>query len=462
MRLSPPNPQPATADNTITRRPPFSPEAEKAVLGSMCISPEAIPRAIEIIDSPDFFYRKAHQLIFEAIRDMFNEDKEVDGLTVAEELESRGELEEAQGANYIAGLVDAVPTSANVEHYAEIVEKYHLLRSLINSCNEIIEKSYAGEKDVDTLLDEAEENIFSIKNDQVTGRLSPLGDIIKDTFDKLEEASQREGVISGLKTGYTKLDNMTSGFQESQLIIIAARPGMGKTTLALNMAQNIALEEDDPVAIFSMEMDKQALSMRFLSAEARVPYSKLRSGRISESNWQRLATGMMRLGEAPIFLDDTPNQNVLQLKAKARRLRAEHDISLLMVDYLQLMDSVKSTESREQTLSQISRGLKQLAMELSVPVLALTQLNRQVEKRSGEKRPQLADLRGSGAIEQDADLVGFVYRPYYYTENEEDKGRAELILGKQRNGPTGSVPLTFNSEYMRFDNMKSEPEPAGF
>lgn len=461
--MSPPDSSTSASDTTsITRSPPFSPEAEKAVLGSMFISKEAIPRALEIIESPDYFYRKSHQLIFDVIRDMFNENKEVDGVTVAEELESRGQLEDIQGTNYIAGLVNSVPSSANVEHYAEIIEKYHLQRSLINTCNDIIEKSYDGEKDVDELLDMAEENIFSIKNDQVTGRLSPLGDIIKDTFEELEEASQREGVISGLKTGYTKLDNMTSGFQESQLIIIAARPGMGKTTLALNMAQNIALDGDEPVAIFSMEMDKQALSMRFLASEARVPYGKLRSGSISDSNWQRLATGMMRLGEAPIYLDDTPNQNVLQLKAKARRLRAEHDISLLMVDYLQLMDSVKSAESRQQTLSQISRGLKQLAMELSVPVLALTQLNRQVEKRSGEKKPRLADLRGSGAIEQDADLVGFVYRPYYYTDNEEDKGRAELILEKQRNGPTGSIPLTFNSEYMRFDNMKEEAEPAGF
>jgi len=459
--LSPPEDD-TSVPNFITRRPPYSLEAEKAVLGSMFISREAIPRAVEVIQSPDYFYRRSHRLIFDVIRDMFQENKEVDGLTVAEELETRGQLSEVQGSHYIAELVDTVPSSANVQHYAEIVKKYYLLRELINTCNDVIERCYESEEDAQELIDKAEEKIFGLRGDQVTGRLEPLSEIIKDTFEKLDEASERDGVISGLKTGYTKLDSMTSGLHEGQLIIIASRPGMGKTSFALNVAQNVALGEDRPVAIFSLEMLKQDLSMRFLSAESRVPFGKLRSGRFSDSDWQRIANGFVRLGDAPIYIEDTPNQNVLDLKAKARRLKAEHDVSLILLDYLQLMSPVTDVESRVQALTQISRGLKQLAIELQVPVISLTQLNREVERRGGEKRPQLSDLRGSGAIEQDADVVGFLYRPYYYTENEEDKGNAELILGKQRNGPTGTVPLIFNAEYMRFDSRKDEPEPVGF
>ncbi len=459
--MSPPEDD-TSVPNFITRRPPYSLEAEKAVLGSMFISREAIPRAVEVIQSPDYFYRRSHRLIFDVIRDMFQENKEVDGLTVAEELETRGQLSEVQGSHYIAELVDTVPSSANVQHYAEIVKKYYLLRELINTCNDVIERCYESEEDAQELIDKAEEKIFGLRGDQVTGRLEPLSEIIKDTFEKLDEASERDGVISGLKTGYTKLDSMTSGLHEGQLIIIASRPGMGKTSFALNVAQNVALGEDRPVAIFSLEMLKQDLSMRFLSAESRVPFGKLRSGRFSDSDWQRIANGFVRLGDAPIYIEDTPNQNVLDLKAKARRLKAEHDVSLILLDYLQLMSPVTDVESRVQALTQISRGLKQLAIELQVPVISLTQLNREVERRGGEKRPQLSDLRGSGAIEQDADVVGFLYRPYYYTENEEDKGNAELILGKQRNGPTGTVPLIFNAEYMRFDSRKDEPEPVGF
>ncbi len=459
--MSPPDVE-SSAPNSITRRPPYSLEAEKAVLGSMFISREAIPRAVEVIQSPDYFYRRSHRLIFDVIRDMFQDDREVDGLTVAEELESRDQLSEVQGSHYIAELVDTVPSSANVEHYAEIVKKYYLLRELINTCNDVIEECYDSEEDARELIDKAEEKIFSLRDDQVTGRLEPLSEIIKDTFERLDEASERDGVISGLKTGYTKLDNMTSGLHEGQLIIIASRPGMGKTSFALNVAQNVALGEDKPVAIFSLEMLKQDLSMRFLSAESRVPFGKLRSGRFSDSDWQRIANGFVRLGDAPIYIEDTPNQNVLDLKAKARRLKAEHDVSLILLDYLQLMSPVSDVDSRVQALTQISRGLKQLAIELQVPVISLTQLNREVERRGGDKRPQLSDLRGSGAIEQDADVVGFLYRPYYYTENEEDKGNAELILGKQRNGATGKIPLIFNAEYMRFDSRKDEPEPVGF
>ncbi len=393
---------------------------------------------------------------------MFEEDREVDGLTVAEELEARKQLSNVQGSNYIAELVNAVPSSANVKHYSEIVKKYYQLRELINTCTDIIETCYDGERDVDALVDSAEQKIFSLKSDQVTGRLERLSDVLLLTMDELEKASKREGVISGLKTGYTKLDNMTSGLHDGQLIIIASRPGMGKTSLALNIAQNIGINENEPVAIFSMEMLKQDLAMRFLAAQARVPFGKLRSGKFSDRDWQRLSNGFHSLGETPIYIEDTGNQNVLDLKAKARRLRVENDISLILIDYLQLMEPVRPAESEVVALTQISRGIKQLALELQVPIIALTQLNREVERRGGDKRPQLSDLRGSGAIEQDADVVAFIYRPYYYTKNEEDMGTAELIVEKQRNGPTGNVHLIFNEEYMRFDSRKDEPEPVGF
>ncbi len=448
--------------STITRKPPYSLESEKAVLGSMFISREAIPTAIEILKSPNLFYRKSHRILYEVLCDMFEKDREVDAVTVAEELEARKQLADIQGVQYIAELVNAVPSSANIEHYANIVKRYYQLRELINTCTDIIKLCYDGDRDIDGLVDNAEQRIFSLKDDQVTGRLEPLSSILLGTMESLEQASKSEGVISGLKTGYTKFDNMTSGLHDGQLIIIASRPGMGKTSLALNIAQNVGTQEKKSVAIFSMEMLKQDLAMRFLSAQARVPFGKLRSGKFSDSDWQRLSNGFHSLGETPIFIEDTGNQNVLDLKAKARRLKVENEISLILIDYLQLMEPVRPAESEVVALTQISRGLKQLALELQVPVIALTQLNRDVERRGGDKRPQLSDLRGSGAIEQDADVVGFIYRPYYYTENEEDAGRAELIIGKQRNGPTGTVNLVFNAEYMRFDSRSDEPAPQGY
>ncbi len=449
-------------DADIARQPPSSPEAEQAVLGSMMLSEQAVSKALDELDDPKYFYKNAHRIIFEAIGEMFEEGQEIDALTLGERLGEEDQLEQAGGSNYLAELVNSVPSVAHVSHYAEIVKKNYMHRALIDTCSEIIEMSFNRHESAEDLVDKAEKMIFSVKQDRASEGVTAIGDIIKETFEEVDEAANRDGVISGLKTGYTKFDSMTSGFQKNQLIIIAARPGMGKTSLALNMAQNIALEEEEPVVMFSMEMSNSALTKRLLSSSARVSYSKLRSGKISEADWDRLANAMMRLGDAPIYLEDSANLNVLQMKAKARRLQANHGLSLAIVDYLQLMDSVGPAESNEQRLSNISRGLKQLAMELEIPVLALTQLNRQVEHRGGDKRPQLADLRGSGAIEQDADVVGFVYRPFIYTKKEEDKGYAEVILGKQRNGPTGSVPLSFIDEYMRFENMKKEPEPGGY
>jgi replicative DNA helicase len=428
----------------------------------MLLSEKAVSRALDVISSSDYFYSDSHSTIFDAISKMFDEGSKIDGVTLAENLEDNNLLESVGGANYIAELVNTVPSVGHVEHYAQIIKKHFMLRSLIETCSDIIEMSYGRQENAEELVDRAESMIFSVKQERNKEGMSPVGDIIKDTFEEIDRASQRDGVIAGLKTGYTKLDNMTSGFQANQLLIIAARPGMGKTSLALNIAQNIALQENEPVGFFSLEMSKTALTMRLLSSEARVPASSLRSGKVSESDWQRLGNSMMRLGEAPIYLDDSANLNVLQMKARTRRLLADKGLSLVIVDYLQLMDPVGNAESNEQRLAQISRGLKQLAMELEIPVLALTQLNRQVEHRGGDKRPRLADLRGSGAIEQDADVVGFVYRPFVYTQKEEDRGYAELIIAKQRNGPTGTIPLSFGAEYMRFENMKREPDNAAF
>ncbi|MGM0381632.1 MAG: replicative DNA helicase [bacterium] len=456
------SPSEVQAGTDIARQPPSSPEAEQAVLGSMMLSEQAVSNALDELNDPKYFYKNAHRIIFEAISEMFEEGREIDAVTLGEKLADDDQLEEAGGSNYLAELVNSVPSVAHVAHYAEIVKKNYMHRALIDTCSDIIEMSFNRHENAEDLVDKAEKMIFSVKQDRVSEGVTAIGDIIKETFEEVDEAANREGVISGIKTGYTKFDSMTSGFQKNQLIIIAARPGMGKTSLALNMAQNIALDEEEPVVMFSMEMSNSALTKRLLASSARVSYSKLRSGKISEADWDRLANAMMRLGDAPIYLEDSANLNVLQMKAKARRLQANHGLSLAIVDYLQLMDAVGPAESNEQRLSNISRGLKQLAMELEIPVLALTQLNRQVEHRGGDKRPQLADLRGSGAIEQDADVVGFVYRPFIYTKKEEDKGYAEVILGKQRNGPTGSVPLSFIDEYMRFENMKKEPEPGGY
>lgn len=444
------------------RQKPFSPEAERSVLGAMLISKRAIGRAIEILGSGEYFYRRSHRLMYETITSLFDKDEEVDAVTLAEELEARDQLEVVGGSNYIAETINAVPTPAHVEEYARIVKKKYMHRALIETCTEIIEMSYNQSEDVDDLLDRAEQRIFSVKRDQVNQGMESIGEVIKQTFDEIEEAAKQDDVISGTRTGFTQFDTMTSGLQENQFLILAGRPGMGKTSLALNIMQNVAMDEDEVVAMFSLEMSKMALVKRLLASESRISFSSLNDGKISDSDLKRLSNAMFRLGNAPIFLDDNASLNVLQMKAKTRRLKAEQDLSLVIVDYLQLMSGVGASESREQELAHISRGLKQMAMELQIPVLALTQLNRQVENRGGDKRPKLSDLRGSGAIEQDADLVGFVYRPFVYTQDEADRGHAELIIGKQRNGPTGTVELQFIDEYMRFENQSRQPEPAGF
>ena len=451
--------RPDQIDGEFTRFSPFSEEAEQSVLGSMLISPQAVSQAIDSINSPEYFYRKSHRLIFQSILDMFQDQIEIDAVTVAEHLEASEDLKEVGGSSYLAELVNSVPTPAHVEDYAEIVREKYVLRKLIETSTEIVEMSYKQTQDVEQLLDQAEQMIFSVRKDQIHGGLEPIHRAIDTMMDELNESHGQEGAVTGLSTGYSRFDSMTTGLHKNQLIILAARPGMGKTSLALNIARNVAVEEEQEVALFSLEMARSALAMRMISSESKVPFKKIQSGKLSDRDYKRINNAMVRLQESPIYIDDSPSLNILEMKAKVRRMKAEESISLVIIDYLQLMDTVGRAESREQQLAGISRGLKKLAMEIEVPVLALTQLNRKVEHRD-DKRPRLADLRGSGAIEQDADLVCFVHRDYMFTDREEDKGRAELIVGKQRNGPTGPIPLTFRAEHMSFEEMSPKEEPV--
>jgi replicative DNA helicase len=453
---------PQAESETLSRSLPYSDEAERSLLGAMLLpgSRETISKVIdELGDNPDYFHRSAHKTIFRVILEMFREETEVDTVTLAEELENRGELEDIGGASYIAELINSVPSAAHVDHYADIVEEKYTHRSLIQTCEDIIQLSYREEKNPDKLLDQAEERIFSVKEEQVSDGLTPITEDVEPTFDALQEAAEREGMIAGIKTGFSRIDDMTSGLEGSEFNIIAARPGMGKTSFALTLAQNAALEEDEPVAIFSMEMSKQTIVKRMLASVSQVSFEKLRDGELSDRDWHKVTNAMTRLSESPIFLNDNANMDVLEMKGQARRLLAERGLSLLLVDYLQLMEPIDSSIPREQQLANISRGLKQLAMELGIPVIALTQLNREVERRGGDKRPQLSDLRGTGAIEQDADMVAFIYRQHYYTQKEEHKGIADIIVGKQRNGPTGTVQLQWHDEYMSFEELDDHREP---
>jgi replicative DNA helicase len=453
---------PQAESDTLSRSLPYSDEAERSLLGAMLLpgSRETISKVIdELGDNSDYFHRQAHKILFRVILEMFRTETEVDTVTLAEELENRGTLEEIGGASYIAELINSVPSAAHVDHYADIIEEKYTHRSLIQTCENIIQLSYREEKDPDKLLDQAEEKIFSVKEEQISDGLTPISEDVEPTFDALQEAAEREGMIAGIKTGFPRIDDMTSGLEGSEFNIIAARPGMGKTSFALTLAQNAALEEDETVAIFSMEMSKQTIVKRMLASVSQVSFEKLRDGELSDRDWHKVTNAFTRLSESPIYLNDNANMDVLEMKGQARRLLAERGLSLLLVDYLQLMEPIDCSIPREQQLANISRGLKQLAMELGIPVIALTQLNREVERRGGDKRPQLSDLRGTGAIEQDADLVSFIYRKYYYTQKEEHRGIADIIVGKQRNGPTGTVKLQWHDEYMSFEELDDHRDP---
>lgn len=439
------------------RRAPWSEDAERAVIAAMLMDQDALLRATEhVVDT--MFYREGHRRIFRAMVTISERGDVVDPLTLVEELSRRGELEAVGGKDYIGFLLDVVPTAANVEYHARIVQEKSILRGVIETCTSLVSEAYDGKLLAAELLDEAEQRVFQLSQQRGTEGFTRIKQLMWPTMERIEALQRGGRSITGVPSGFADLDEITSGFQPSDLIIVAARPSMGKTALVLNIAQHVAIEENTAVAIFSLEMSKESLVQRMLTAEARVDSQMLRKGKLRDDEYPRIAKAAGILSSAPIWIDDTPGVSLLEMRSKARRLKAETDIGLLIVDYLQLMTGPSSSENRQQEISQISRSLKALAKELHVPVVALSQLSRAPEQRTGEgKRPQLSDLRESGAIEQDADLVMFIYRPEVY-EGAQDKdgnsleGRAEIIVGKQRNGPTGTVSLFFHKSYTRFEN----------
>lgn len=437
--------------DNITKLPPQSIEAERSVLGGMLLQNDAIHRVVEFL-RPDDFYRDAHRKIFQAIIELYQKNEPADLVTTTNLLKKKGDLETIGGASYLSELVDQVPTTANISSYGKIIREKAIVRHLIQGATDIVSRGYEDQGDVDEYLDSAEKIIFEIAQRKLHQGFYQVKDIVRDSFKAIEQLYEKKELITGVPTGYRDFDRITCGLQKADLIVIAGRPSMGKTALALNIVEHAAVEAGIVSAVFSLEMSKQQLVQRMMCSRAEVDASKLRGGFLSESDWPRLTRAAGLLSEAPIFIDDSPALNVLEIRAKARRLQRERGVGLIIVDYLQLMRAVGRPESREREISEISRSLKALAKELNVPIIALSQLNRGVESRQ-DKRPQLSDLRESGAIEQDADVITFIYRDEMYNPNSPDAGKAEIIIGKQRNGPTGRITLAFRKQLTRFDDL---------
>lgn len=449
-------PADTTRDQMLERPLPHSPESERAILGAILLDNSLISQAIELL-RPDDFYVGSHRKIFLAMIALFERGSEINPILIGEQLKQDGALEQVGGITSITNLTYGLPHFANIAHYAKLVSDKSLLRQLVKSCNKIISEALEEEDEAQIILDHAEQAIFALADERTRQGFSHVKPVAVQLLEKVQEMAGRSAMLTGVTTGFNELDQMTSGLQPSDLIIVAARPSMGKTSLCLTLAQNAAIQAQAVVGIFSLEMSKESLVMRMLSSEAHVDAHRFRSGFLSRDEWARLAGGLGTLAEAKIFIDDTPGITVLEMRAKARRLAAEQKkLDLLIVDYLQLMSgSSRRSESRQQEVSQISRELKGLAKELNVPLIALSQLSRAPEART-DHRPQLADLRESGAIEQDADVVAFIYREEQYNRTEENAGIAEIIISKQRNGPTGMVKLAFLKEFTRFENMWRE------
>lgn len=445
------------ADYVFGKVPPQAVDVEEAVLGALMLDKDALPIVIETLQ-PGSYYKETHQLIYAAILRLFEKSHPIDLITVTEELKKAGDLETVGGPNYLVGLTHRVASSANIEFHARIVAQKHIQRELIRVSTQIIRDAFEDTTDVFTLLDDAEKELFAVTENNLRRQYSSMAELTSRTIRILEELKNKKDGLSGIPTGFTDLDRITSGWQPSDLIIIAARPGMGKTSFVLSLARNAAVDFRKPIAIFSLEMASTQLVQRLISMEAEIDASKLRTGKLQEYEWQMLHTTIEKISDVPLFIDDTPGINIFELRAKCRRLKKQHDIQLVIIDYLQLMSGGMENSrgsNREQEISSISRSLKGMAKELNVPVIALSQLSRQTEIRGGSKRPQLSDLRESGAIEQDADIVSFIYRPEYYDIMEDDKGNsnkgiAEIIIAKHRNGPTDSIRLRFIDKYTKF------------
>jgi replicative DNA helicase len=447
------------ADFSSHKLPPQHIEAEQSVLGGILIENEAINRVTEILDAEDF-YRDAHRKIFNALINLSERDEPADLITLTNELRKIDQIDSIGGASYLASLIDSVPTAANIEYYAKIVKEKAILRKLIQTSTEIITQSYEDRGDVEGFLDEAERAIFDISEKRVRPSFYSIREIVKESFTTIERLFKKKELVTGVPSGFKELDRMTAGFQPSDLVIIAGRPSMGKTAFCLDVAEYAAIDNKIPVAIFSLEMSKEQLVIRMLCSQAHVEGTRLRTGYLNESDWPKLTIAAGNLSEAPIYIDDTAALSALELRAKARRLKADRGLGMVIVDYLQLMKGRARVESRQQEISEISRSLKALAKELNIPVIAVSQLSRKTEERTGN-RPQLSDLRESGAIEQDADLILFIYRDEVYNRDPDNpnRGKAEVIIGKQRNGPIGKIDLAFLDKFTTFKDLyKGEAE----
>jgi replicative DNA helicase len=436
---------------------PHSIEAERYVLGACLKSNDVFARALETLEGEDF-YKIGSKKIFAAMSDLFEASEEIDILTLSERLRKNGDLEAVGGMDFLDHLDDLAPTSGALTHHAKIVRDKRVLRDLINSATDIVNQGYDDNEDVETLLDKAETSIFEISEKKSKRTFFPIKEVLTKSFEAIEKLFERPGLVTGVETGFVDLDRMTSGFQPSDLIIIAGRPSMGKTSFALDIARFAAVKRGVPTAIFSLEMSKEQLGLRLLCSEARVDSQKVRTGFLGKSDWPKLTEAGSKLTESPIFIDDSPAVSVLDVRAKARRLYAEHKVGLIIIDYLQLMHSTKNSESRQLEISEISRGIKALAKELNVPIVALSQLSRGVESRT-DKRPLLSDLRESGSIEQDADVVMFIYRDEVYNPEGGEEGKAEILVRKQRNGPIGEAHIAFLKHYTRFENLEEGDMP---
>src|SRR3954453_6375664 len=461
---------PTGSPQDLHRTPPHSVEAEQGVLGSMLISPrETIAECVEKINE-EYFYVPAHRTTYDVLVDLWNGGQGIDLITFTQVLRDRNLLDSVGGAAFVTSLFTFVPTAANLEYYLEIVRDKYILRQIISAATESVRRAYDEQDEVNNLLDEVEQRIFAVGEDRFKGQMLSMKDQVMEAIEAIEKLYERKGGITGISTGFIEFDRMTSGMHPSEMIVIAARPSMGKTALAMNIAEHVAINEKLAVGVFSLEMSSQQLVQRLLCSRARVNLQKVRDGFLGERDFPSLTAAASKLAEAKIFIDDTAGLTILELRAKARRMKAQHDVKLIVVDYLQLLRSTsrRAQDNRQLEISEISAGLKGLAKELHVPIIVVAQLNRNPENRTGDSkgRPRLSDLRESGSIEQDADLVGLLVREAYYADTEEEKeeaaGNADLIIAKQRNGPVGDIPLTFLSEFTRFETRaRSMSEPEG-